>query len=244
MKTLFLTFALAATTLHADGTVDLRAALAKFPGHDPLRATIAIESEDRSDDADAKPEPGRGSIEVNKGADGLHVTYAPDVIGRAEEEARANENDPEKPTPTVRALRELDAVTIMEVLDAAGVLSRYLDNAKLQKDVSLPNNGKPYRQLTFAVQPKLSKSDAKHVKTATMTLVVNLGADGIPFSAEMKKYIKIKILLISVEQNAQEIWTFGRAGDNLIATRHHETQSGSGFGQKVSGTKTMTVVVR
>ncbi|HVR40652.1 MAG TPA: hypothetical protein VMU84_16270 [Thermoanaerobaculia bacterium] len=235
--------ALIAGTAHADGMADLRAALAKFPARESLRATIAIESENRGDD-DEPAKLGRGSLDVEHGADGVRMIYAPEVIARAQQERRANEIDPEKPEPTVSALRELDAIALIEALDVASVIARNLDSAKLEKDVRLPNGGKPIRQLTFSVKPRLSKSDAKRIKSATGTLIINLGTDGIPISAEMSQALKAKFLLMSFEMKGQESWTFGRAGDHLVAARHHKQQSGSGLGQSFSSSSTTTVVVR
>jgi hypothetical protein len=243
MKTrlLLLALTLTAATAHADGLTDLRATLARLPGRELLRATVSLQSEARQEeDADARPEPGRGAVDVEHGAGGLHVVYAPDVTARAQQETRTNALDPEKPTPTVRALRDLDAITIVEAVDAASVLARLLDNARLTKDAKLPNG----RQLTFSIKPRLAKSEAKHVKSIDMTLVVNLRPDGIPLSAESTYTLKAKFFLMSFEQSSRNNWTFGTAGDHLVALRHQRQQSGSGMGQKFSESATTTVAVR
>ncbi|HKO57049.1 MAG TPA: hypothetical protein VJ276_14325 [Thermoanaerobaculia bacterium] len=236
---LFLALILAASA-RADGTADLRAALARLPGRELLRATVSLQSESRQEDEDARPDPGRGAVDVEHGAGGLHVIYTADVTARAQQETRTNSVDPEKPTPTVRALRDLDAVTIIEAVDAASVLARLLDNARLTKDAPSPSG----RQLTFAIKPKLAKSEAKHVKSIDMTLVVNLRPDGVPVSAESTYTLKAKFFLMSFEQTSRNSWSFGVAGDHLVALRHQKQQSGSGMGQKFSEKATTTVTVR
>jgi hypothetical protein len=233
----------AAAAARADGLADLRAALARFPAHSTIRAAVTLEKQ-HQDDEHNMPERGKVTVDVEAGAEGLRITYANDVIARAQAESRAEEIDPEKQTPTVTALRSIDAPQIVAVLDGAGALARQLTNATLQKDQRIVVAGRPARQLTFAIQPKLSKADAKHVKSAEMSLVVVADADNVPLNAEIRGAVKAKFFLMSFEQKFHQTWTFARAGDRLVAVQHREEQSGSGMGQNFSGWTATTVTLR
>jgi hypothetical protein len=234
---------LVAPAVYADGLADLRASLARMGAREPVRVAVSLETHSRGGE-DEKPDSGKATFEVEHGADGLRLIYAPDVVTRAQQEARANGADPEKPTPTRTAMRQVDPADLIELLDAAASLTRRLDRATLVKDQRITVGGKPVRQLTLSLRPSLSKADAKRVKSFELTLIVNIDGDGIPLSAELRQSMKAKFLLISFEQNQQEIWVFGRTGDRLMAVRHHHKATGSGMGQKFESNKLMTLAVR
>lgn len=223
----------AATAAHADGLADLRAALARFPAQSPLRAAVTLEKH-QQDDEHAAPVHGKATVDVEASPEGLRVMYANDVIARAEAEERAEEADPEKKTPTATALHSIEAPQLVAALDAAGALARRLTNAKLESDKRVAVAGKPARELTFAVQPKLSKADAKHVKSVDMKLIVVVDGDNAPLTAVLNGAVKAKFLLLSFEQTSHETWVYARNGDRLIAREHREEQSGSGLGQHFS----------
>ena len=77
-----------------------------------------------------------------------------------------------------------------------------------------------------------------------MSLIVNLGADGIPISAESTHTVKARFFLVTFEETGTDSWTFGGFGDHLVALRHIKTQSGSGMGQKLAVSTTTTITVR
>jgi hypothetical protein len=243
MKRLLPILLFAAVSSRADGLGDLRAALARFPAQSTVRAAVTLEKH-QEDDEHKTPEHGKVTIDVESGAEGLRVTYANELVARAQAEARAEEADPEKTTPIGTALRSIDAPQLVGVLDGAGTLARRLTNATLQKDQRIAVGGRPARQLTFAVQPKFSKADAKHIKSAEMTLVVTADAENVPLSAELRGSVKAKFFLIGFEQKFHETWSYARAGDRLVAVQHREEQSGSGMGQNFSGWTSTAVALR
>jgi hypothetical protein len=232
-----------AANARADGLADLRAALARFPAQSALRAAVTLEKQQENDESKT-PEHGKATVEVDVGAEGLRVTYANDVVAKAQAESRAAEADPEKQTPTAAALRSIDAPQLVAALDGASALARRLTNAKVQKDQRITVAGRPARELTFAIQPKLSKAQAKHVKSAEMFLVVVTDADNTPLTAVLRGAVKAKFLLMTFEQKFHETWTYARAADRLVAVQHREEQSGSGLGQNFSQWTATSVVVR
>ncbi|HKS22047.1 MAG TPA: hypothetical protein VJZ76_04565 [Thermoanaerobaculia bacterium] len=243
MKRVLAILLFAAASARADGLGDLRAALARFPAQSTIRAAVTLEKH-QEDDEHKTPEHGKVTVDVESGAEGLRVTYANELVARAQAEARAAEADAEKTTPVATALRSIDAPQLVAALDGAGDLARTLMNATLQKDQRIAVAGRPARQLTFALKPNLSKADAKHVKSAEMTLVVTADAENVPTSAELHGAVKAKFFLISFEQKFHRTWAYARAGDRLVAVQHREEQSGSGMGQNFSGWTATSVTVR
>ena len=130
---LMLAVMFAAASAHADGLADLRGALARMPAQSPIRAAVTLERH-QQDDEHPTPEHGKATVEAEAGAEGLRVVYANEVVARAQAEARAQEADPEKTTPTASALRDVRALDLVAVLDAGNALARLLTNATLQKD--------------------------------------------------------------------------------------------------------------
>lgn len=241
-KTCVALLLLSAPVLRADGLSDLRTSLAKLTAKDGVQVAISLETSSRSDE-DEPPDIGRASFEAEVGAHGLQLTYSRDLVARAQQEARAAANDPERPTPTRTATRQIDPVDLMELLDVASSLTRRLDNAKLAADQRI-SAGRAVRQLKIALQPKLSKSDAKRIKEFELNLTVNVDAENVPVSAELRQHVKAKFLLISFSQDQQESWAFARNGDRLIAVRHQSRSTGSGMGQKFENSRTMLLAVK
>src|ERR1043165_6860726 len=97
----------AAASARADCLRHLRGALARFPAQSTIRASVTLEKH-QEDDEHKTPEHGKVTIEVESGAEGLRVTYAKELVARAQAEARAEEADPEKTTPIRTGLRRID----------------------------------------------------------------------------------------------------------------------------------------
>lgn len=239
----FLALFLICANARADALGDLRASLAKLPAHDAISATIAIETNSRGG-SDDPPEIGKATVAAEHGPQGLRVTYAPELIARSQQEAREGEADPERQAPTRTGIARIDATELLESLDSASALARLLESATLVKDQRVNAGGRVLRQVTMNIKPKLSKSDAKRVKSLEVTLVVNLDDNAVPVSAEMRRKLKAKFLLMTFENETHRAWTFARAGDRLVALRHVEKSSGSGMGQKFENTQTLTVTVK
>jgi hypothetical protein len=229
--------------VQADGLGDLRSVLASLPARVDVRAAVTIETHSQAGDDDA-PDAGKATIEAEHGAQGLRVTYANEVIAVAQQEARAQQNDPEKQTPTRTAISSVDGTELMDSLDAGAALTRRLANAKLVKDARVTASGRNVRQLTLRLEPKLSRSDAKRVKSLESTLVVNLDERNVPLSADVRTKVKARFLLMSFESEQVESLTLARAGDRLVALRRHQQSTGSGMGQKFSNRTTTTLTLR
>ncbi len=230
MRVLAAVLLLLAVAAQADPLIDLRNTLAQLPATTMVRGSFEVTSTSRSDD-DAPTDVGRANVGFEVSDAGLRILYSKSMIAQATQEARGEAADPDRQTPTRLGVNQLRPLHIAELVDGAAYLLVTLDNAQLLETSQSTHRGKPARLLKFKVAPKFSKQEKKHMKKFDMTLSVWLGPDGVPIAAERKTYWKASMLLISVERDEQESWTFARTGDRLVTTRFEERSKSKGLGQ-------------
>jgi hypothetical protein len=224
---------LAALPLHADGLADVRAALARLTGREPIRAAVEVQVFFESkDEGKRRPEQGKGVVRVEDGADGLHVTFPAAALDRAAQESRLRQADPERTTPTEAVLREVNAVGLTELLSFAGPLAVRLQRATVREERPDALAGRPARLLVMKVEPSLPQAERKHVKESDLTLRLWLGPDGVPLAAESVQRIKAGILFLTFTTESRERWDLARVGNRLVVTRRHQETSGAGLGQE------------
>jgi hypothetical protein len=214
----------------ADGLTDLRAALGRFAATTPVHGTLDVTSTSRSNEDD-KANEGKASVGFEIGESGLHIIYPRAMLALAAQEARAEARDPERPTPVRTGAGYVRPLHVAELLDGAGALSVILESAQFVQTRPANLGGKPVHLLSFKLVPKLSKSDAKHVKKVDAALSVWVGDDGIPLAAEQSTSVTLSFLLISFEAIQKQNWTYTRNGDRLVATRCEANDKSDGLGQ-------------
>jgi hypothetical protein len=69
------------------------------------------------------------------------------------------------------------------------------------------------------------------VKKVDAALSVWVGDDGTPLAAEQSTSVKASFLLISIEADQKQNWTYTRNGDRLVATRYEANDKSDGLGQ-------------
>ena len=139
--------------------------------------------------------------------------------------------DPERQTPARAGMGRIRALQLAEMLDSATFLSTELLTAQLIEAKPAMYRGRPARLIAFKLSPKLSKSQAKHVKKVDATLSVWIDEGGVPIAAERSFMVKASFMLMSFESDQKQNWTYARAGDRLVATSYEETQKSDGMGQ-------------
>ncbi|HZF13691.1 MAG TPA: hypothetical protein VFE33_33275 [Thermoanaerobaculia bacterium] len=241
---LLATGAVPAAAAPADPLAELRAALGRLDGHEPIRAAVEVQLFTQTkEDGKPHPEQGKGTIRVEDGPEGLRVSYPRAALERMAEEERAHRADPEKTTPTAAVLREVNANELAEVLSFAGPLATRLAHATVIDEHADGTAGRPARLLVLKVSPTLSQAERKHVKESAATLKVWLGPDGVPFAAESVVKVKAGFLLLTFSTETKERWDLARVGNRLVVTRRHQETSGAGLGQEFERRVTEVVSV-
>lgn len=234
IRTLLLTTALlTALPLQANPLQELRETLTRLAGSAPLKATVQIKSEGRSQDGDeTETNTGLASVQLEDGPQGLRLSYAQAALSKAAQEEAVRATNPKAPTPTASGLRSLGYSDMRDLARAADNLRRDLATAQLKSERSEPWQGQPARVLVFDVpQPKKDK----YIKKFESTLEVWLAADGTPLASKARQKMEgSAFVVISFEMQNSEEQVFSVIGDRLVATRRTTTNSGSGAGQKGS----------
>lgn len=240
---LLLCLLLTATALRADPLVDLRATLRRLAGSDPVRATVDFAFSDTTGD-EKKPQKqeGNATAVIALDADGLRLTWAPDLLAAARTEADNGAGKPKQPTPTRDAISRLNAVQLHDYLDAAAELARSLASAKLLTSEDTSWNNQPARLLTLRLEPALSDEDKKVIKEIDGTARLWLAADGTPLAAESSLRLKGRVMMVvGFEHSEKEQYTFGRAGDRLVVATHQRETADSGGGQRARSKTNVTI---
>jgi len=220
--------------LPADTLSDLKGTLARLNGQEALKASVEYQFWSRQGD-EKKPviTEGKATTLVEEGPQGLKLSWSRGLIQAAAQEAKAKVLDPEKTTPTRRAIEGLKAVEMSDYLNGAEELLRTLEQSQLVEEKAEAWQGKPARLLLFKFTPRLGQQQRKYIKELDATAKVWVGADGLPLAAENQVHMKGRAyLVISFEQQQKEEFRFARAGNRLLVVHHVQESSGSGGGEK------------
>ncbi len=220
--------------VRADTLSDLKELLSRLHGAEPIKASVEYQFWSRQGD-DKKPviTEGRATTQVEDGPQGLRMAWSRSTLQAAAQEAKSKVLDPEKKTPTRRALESLKALEVSDYLNGAEELLRTLEQSQLVAERAETWQGKPARLLQLKVTPKLGQQERKYIKEMEATAKVWVSAEGLPLAAETEVRMKGRALLvISFEQHQKEIFEFTRAGNRLVVLRHGQESSGSGGGEK------------
>jgi len=234
MSPRLLPFLLVCSLLPADSLAELKGTLARLNGQDPLKAKVEYQFWSKQGD-EKKPEitEGKATTFVEDGPQGLKMSWSRGLIQAASQEAKAKALDPEKKTPTRRAIEGLKAIEVNDYLNGAEELLRTLEQSQLLEEKVETWQGKPARLLQLKVTPRLGQQDRKYIKEMEATAKVWIGADGLPLAAESQFKMKGRALLvISFEQQQKEMFQFQRAGNRLVVVHHVQENSGSGGGER------------
>ncbi|WP_051319014.1 hypothetical protein [Chitinimonas koreensis] len=219
----------------ADGLADLKAALNRLQGQSPIKAVAEVKTwRKQGEGQDADERQGQASFAVEDGARGLQLLYGKDLLARAEAESRASGKDKKARTPTLYALRELDAVELRGMTSAATGLARAIEEAVFKGEVADSYGGKPARKLSFEIPiDMLGERERKYVKKFDTRLEVWIGADGTPLASRRHQDLSGRaFVVVGFEQRSDEERSYQVAGDRLLLVRKEERGSASGAGER------------
>jgi hypothetical protein len=233
-----------ASPLPAGSLDDLRGALQKLPGGDPVRATMEHSFWRQTMD-DKKPTvtQGRVTAQVEDGPQGLKVAWARPTLQQAIKELAAQEREPESTTPTRTALRNVDPLEAAESLNHAEALLRDLAQAQVLEERAEAWQGRPAKLLVLKLTPNIPAGQRKYLKELKVDAKVWVGQDGLPLAFSSQVAFKGSRMFISFEGgNSQEL-QFARVGNRLVVTRTTSEDRSAGFGASSQTKKTTTMTV-
>ena len=233
-----------ALPMSANSLDDLRVALQKLQGGEPVKATLE-HSFWRQITEDKKPvvSQGKVSAQVEEGPQGLKVTWARPILLQAMKELAAQEREPDRATPTRTALRNLDPLEATETLNHAEALLRDLSQAQLQEERPEAWQGRPAKLLVLKLTPKLPESQRKYMKELKVEAKVWVGPDGLPLAFASTVAYKGSRMFISFEGGSNRELQFARIGGRLVVTRATSEERNAGFGASTETKKITTLSI-
>jgi len=212
-------------TLPADGLSDLRSALEKLKATQPIKARVKAELSANAVD-DGKPMAATGAMEVlvEHNESGIAVKWSQTDLQRVRQEAEKKTGNPNSVPILRQTMDSFEAASMRSLLDHSDQLLQDLQGASLQSDARDTLNGAPLRKLVIKLNPVLSESEKKSVKTITGTLNLWVNEACIPVYSEEKTDLKGSRFFISFDSNEAHKRSYQVVGDRLIVT-HVETTS-------------------
>lgn len=231
--------------LGANGLDDLRGALQRLQGADPVKATLEHSFWRQTTD-DKKPvvSQGKVSAQLEEGPQGLRVTWSKPTLQQAARELAVQEKEPDRPAPTRTALRNLDPVETAESLNHAEALLRDLAQAQLQEERAEPWQGRPARLLLLKVLPKVPEAQRKYLKELKVDAKVWVGPDGLPLAFASTVAYKGSRMFISFEGGSSQERQFAKVGGRLVVTKATSEDRNAGFGASNQTKKVTTLSVQ
>ena len=233
-----------ALSLSANGLDELRAALQKLPGFEPVKATLE-HSFWRQIMDDKKPTVSQGKVvaQVEDGPQGLKVTWTKATLQQAGKELAAQEREPERSTPTRTALRNVDPLETSEALNHAEALLRDLAQAQVTEEKADTWQGHPARLLALKLTPRIPENQKKYLKELKVEGRVWIGPDGLPLAFSSSVAYKGSRMFISFEGGNTQEFQFAKVGNRLMVTRATSEDRNAGFGASQQTKKTTTITV-
>ena len=228
---LILAMLLVAMPVQADALDDLRSRL------ESLTATTAVEGglglDVRIvdlDDSRAPPQSGAVGLHLVRDANGLQFEWRPETLRQAA--AEAQQVDPDAPRPVRRAMGEVSAADISDLLDAAASMQRLLRDARLLSRQATVIDGQPGTLLRLRLQQPLERDLRQYIRHVDATAQVWLDQEGWPVRLHREVLLKGRaFLVISFEFRIENQYRYRRFGDRLVAVEHRFSSVGNGGGE-------------
>lgn len=214
------TLLLCAAGSRAAGLDDLRASLEKLRAREPLRARITQENTgEYEDEGQKRTRQARAAIVAEDGGAGeaLKLLYDDAVLTQAAREP-AGRRDSRGPGD---AVRDLDALRVLELLRPAEKLVEDLAGARVQSESAERLAGRPARVLDLVMRAPRGLDREKGFKV-TRTARFWIDGSGVPLASEIRVHTEVRRFIFKVRFDTTEKNEYAVASRRLF-TRHRET---------------------
>ncbi len=217
--------------LAADTLADLQKRLDKFPAKAPFAASAKVQVNAAAQEDASRA--GEGAFDVESGPAGFTIRISPKTLLASANEAAAQKQNPNAPTPTRTAMVALTVFDIMDSVDAASMLRDDLSGATLIDEQS--------GVLRVRVKPSFA-TKSRFVSEPKIELKIWIGSDGFPIAAERVSKYSAGIGFVKGENTRTERWDFATYGDRLYATRNEQNENVTAAGKHIKSSRTVSYV--
>ena len=215
----------------ADGLSDLKSTLATLNGSEPIKATLSTQTSYQQGEGKSKlVKEGHGQVLLTANKSGLQVTYSDEILAKLEQEARAQIQDENAPTPTLNAINRNSATELKNILSAASSIDRMITLATFIDEQPFEQNGQNLRKLTFDLPMNAIINDKRtreYVKKFASNYKVIIDDEGLPLSSTLTFSGKGRAyIVLSVKAHGYSKATYQVVNQRLVQTME---ESGSTF---------------
>lgn len=245
LKGLMFAFAL---PLCADGSGDLKAALLRLRGREPVRATVQLGEWQRTvEDKQPREQAAQAEFQVADGPAGFSLTVPPTTAERVREEVRRPVPKDKKARKGLRPVTDLVAsfgtMDAAELLNAAEPLLRLLDGAVLQEDRPDPAQGPGLRLLGFQLPTEEEAKMGAKAK-ATGQVKVWTGADGTPVASLRVQGFEAGFMWIKAKGEERVSRRYAAESGRLLVLEETRENSVSGAGEEARSKRSLKLLPR
>jgi len=214
-------FTLGASLAGATGLDELRSALEKLRAREPIRARITQESTgEYSDEGQKRTRQARASVVAEDGGvgHGLRLVYDDAALTQAAREP-AGRRDSRGPGD---AVRDLDALRVLELLRPAEKLLEDLTGARLQSESGDSGRGRSTRALELVMRAPRGLDREKGFNV-TRSARVWIDASGNPLASEIRVHTEVRRFIFKVRFDTTEKNEYAVAARRLVTKRRDTT---------------------
>jgi len=234
-----LLFVASPALLMADTLSELRKRLETFSAKAPFAASANVEVNAAAQDDASRG--GRGTFDVESGPAGFTIRISPKTLAASGNEASAQKQNPNAPTPTRTAMVALTVFDVMDSVDAASMLRADLNSATVIEERNATIDGKPSTLLRIKVKPSFA-TKSRFVSEPKIELKIYIGSDGVPIAAERVSNFAAGVAFVKGENTRTERWTFAVTSDRLYATRYDQSEDATAAGKHIKSSRTVSYV--
>jgi len=225
--------------LAADTLSDLQKRLEKFAAKAPFAASAKVQLNAAAQEDASRA--GEGAFDIESGPSGFTIRISAKTLLASANEAAAQKQNPNAPTPARTAMVALTVFDIMDSVDVASMLRDDLNRATLIDEQSATVEGKPSTVLRIRVKPSFA-TKSRFVSEPKIELKIWIGSDGIPIAAERVSNYSAGIGFVRGENTRSERWDFAAYGDRLYATRNDQNEDATAAGKHIRSSRTVWYV--
>lgn len=223
---------------HADGLSDLKSALSRLKGKSPIAGVLeSTVLENRGEGKDKIERKGNVAINLKDDEQGLQITFSHQVLQNVDQESSEKIKDEDADTPTLNAVRRLEATELKTILSSASSLARRLEQATFIDEQPIEYHGEAMRLLNFELPMETIVSDKKtreYVDKFEGNFQVIIQEDGTPLETQLKFKGKGRAyIVLSLKAYGSGVTKF-KVVDERLVTVSQEFTSGyeSTFGER------------
>ena len=232
-----------ALPLSADATGDLKAALLRQRGHDPIRAAVHLSEWQRTvEDKQPREQSAQAEFQVAEGPAGFNLTLTPSTLERIRAETRKplpkSKKDQKGLRPVTALVSSFGPLDAADLVNSAESLLALLEGAELKEDRLDASQGPSGRLLGFLLPTEEESKLGAKAKT-TGYLKVWLGAEGRPIASLRTQGFEGGFMWIKAKVEQRTARRYTQEAGRLVVLEETQENNAEGAGEQAQTKRTL-----